>query len=253
MYGCENWTLRKAECCKIDAFELRCWRKLMRVPWTARRSNQPILREINPEYSLEGLMLSFNALATLAEELTDWKRSWCWEKWRQENGMMKDGWMLSPIQWHDFAQTMGECEGQGSLVCCSPWRHKEWDTTEPATNHRAGRDWATAQQPEGSTETVSGGHQWWTHSFIAKLSEAMTRMIFQLNKILDQLLKFEVRLLTGKMRCLSMPTVTRQATVHGAAKSRTRLSEEHTHCCSIKNASSSCFTFGVWFFGFPIT
>ena len=88
---------------------------------------------------------------------------------------------------------------------------------------------------------------------IAKLSEAMTRMIFQLNKILDQLLKFEVRLLTSKMWCLSMPTVTQQATVHGVAKSRTRLSEEHTHCCSIKNISSLCFTFGVWFFGFSIT
>ena len=57
MYGCERWTVKKAECRKIDAFELRCWRRLLRVPWTARRSNQSILKEINPEYSLEGLML----------------------------------------------------------------------------------------------------------------------------------------------------------------------------------------------------
>ena len=56
MYGCESWTVKKAECQRIDAFELRCWRKLLRVPWTARRSNQSILNEINPEYSLEGLM-----------------------------------------------------------------------------------------------------------------------------------------------------------------------------------------------------
>ena len=57
MYGCESWTRRKAECQRIDAFELWCWRRLLRVPWTARRSNQSILKEINPEYSLEGLML----------------------------------------------------------------------------------------------------------------------------------------------------------------------------------------------------
>ena len=57
MYGCENWTIKKAECRRIDAFELWCWRRLLRVPWTARRSNQSILKEISPEYSLEGLML----------------------------------------------------------------------------------------------------------------------------------------------------------------------------------------------------
>ena len=57
MYGCESWTIKKAECRRIDAFELWCWRRLLRVPWTARRSNQSILREISPEYSLEGLML----------------------------------------------------------------------------------------------------------------------------------------------------------------------------------------------------
>ena len=57
MYGCESWTIKKAECHKIDAFELWCWRRLLRVPWTARRSNQSILKEISPEYSLEGLIL----------------------------------------------------------------------------------------------------------------------------------------------------------------------------------------------------
>ena len=57
MYGCESWTITKAECRRIDAFELWCWRRLLRVPWTARRSNQSILKKINPEYSLEGLML----------------------------------------------------------------------------------------------------------------------------------------------------------------------------------------------------
>ena len=57
MYGCESWTIKKAECQRIDIFELWCWRRLLRVPWTARRSNQSILKEINPEYSSEGLML----------------------------------------------------------------------------------------------------------------------------------------------------------------------------------------------------
>ena len=57
MYGCESWTLKKAECWRIDAFKLWCWRRLLRVPWTARRSNQSILKEIHPKYSLEGLML----------------------------------------------------------------------------------------------------------------------------------------------------------------------------------------------------
>ena len=57
MYGCESWTIKKAECQRIDAFELWCWRRLLRGPWTARRSNQSILKEISPEYSLKGLML----------------------------------------------------------------------------------------------------------------------------------------------------------------------------------------------------
>ena len=65
MYGCESWTIKKVECQRIDAFELWCWRRLLRIPWTARRSNQSILKEINPEYSLEGLMLKLK-LHTLA-------------------------------------------------------------------------------------------------------------------------------------------------------------------------------------------
>ena len=76
MYGCESWTIKKAECHKIDAFELWCWRRLLRVPWTARRSNQSILKEISPEYSLEGLMLKlkFQYFGHLMQRLTHWKR-----------------------------------------------------------------------------------------------------------------------------------------------------------------------------------
>ena len=77
MYRCESWTVKKAECRKIDAFELWCWRRLIRVPWTARRSNQSILKEISPGCSLEGLMLKLKlqySLATSCKELTHWKR-----------------------------------------------------------------------------------------------------------------------------------------------------------------------------------
>ena len=76
MYGCESWTIKKAEHQRIDAFELWCWRRLLRVPWTARKSNQSILKEISPEYSLGGLMLKLKLqyFGHLCEELTRWKR-----------------------------------------------------------------------------------------------------------------------------------------------------------------------------------
>ena len=76
MYGCQSWTVKKVDCQRIDAFELWRWRRLLRVPWTARRSNQSILKEFGPEYSLEGLMLKLNSntLATCWEELTHLKR-----------------------------------------------------------------------------------------------------------------------------------------------------------------------------------
>ena len=74
MYGCESWTIKKAESQRIDAFELWCWRRLLRAPWTARRSNGSILKEINPGISLEGMMLKLSTLAISCEELTLWKR-----------------------------------------------------------------------------------------------------------------------------------------------------------------------------------
>ena len=78
---CESWTIKKAERWRIDVFELWGWRGLLRVPWTTKRSNQSMLNEINPEYSLEGLMCwSSSTLATWFKESAHWKRSWCWEK-----------------------------------------------------------------------------------------------------------------------------------------------------------------------------
>ena len=104
MYGCESWTVKKAECWRIDAFVLWGWRRLLRVPWTARKSNQSILKEISPEYALEGLMLSWssNTLATWCEELTHWKRPWCWERLKaggEGDDRAWDGWMASLTRW----------------------------------------------------------------------------------------------------------------------------------------------------------
>ena len=86
MYGCECWTVKKAEHWRTDAFELWCWKRLLRVPWTARRSSQSVVKEISPEYSLEGLMLKlklqyFDHLMQRADSL---EKTQCWENWRQE-------------------------------------------------------------------------------------------------------------------------------------------------------------------------
>ena len=75
VYGCEIWTIKKAECQRIDAFELWCWRRLLRVPWTARRSNQFILKQISPEYALERLMLKLQYFGHVCKELNHWKKS----------------------------------------------------------------------------------------------------------------------------------------------------------------------------------
>ena len=103
MYGCESWTVKKAEH-RIDVFELWCWRRLLRVPWTARRYNPSILKETSPGCSLEGLMLKLklNTLATSCEELTLWKRPWCWEglgAGSEGDDRGWDGWMASLTRW----------------------------------------------------------------------------------------------------------------------------------------------------------
>ena len=102
MYKCESWTIKKAEHWTIDDLKLWCWRRLLRVRWTARRSNQPTLKEINPEYSLEVLMLKLQYFGHWCEELTHWKRPWCWERLRaggEGDDRGWDGWMTSPTQW----------------------------------------------------------------------------------------------------------------------------------------------------------
>ena len=104
MYGCESWTLKKAEHQRTDASELWCWRRLLRVPWTSGMSNQSILKEISPEYSLEGLILKLKlqSLATWCEELIQLKRLWCWKRLKVgEEGNYKrwDGWIASLTWW----------------------------------------------------------------------------------------------------------------------------------------------------------
>ena len=104
MYICDSWNIKKAECRRTYAFKLWCWRRLFRVPWTARRSNHSILSKINPKYSLEEMMLKLKLQysGTWCQEPTHWKIPWCWERSKAggEGGNRGwDGWMTSPIQW----------------------------------------------------------------------------------------------------------------------------------------------------------
>ena len=127
MHRCESWTIKKTECRKTHAFKLWCWRRLLRVPWTAKRSSQSILKEINPEYSLEGLMLKLKLLyfghqmwransveKTLMLGKVEGMRRGCqrmrWHQWLNEQ---------------ESEQAPGGREGQGSPVCYSPWGPKE--------------------------------------------------------------------------------------------------------------------------------
>ena len=135
MYGYESWTIKKAECWRIDAFELWCWRRLFWVPWTARRSNQSILKEISPEYSLKGLMLKQKLQYfghPMGRSLIG-KDHNAWKHWRhEEKGTTKNEmvWWHHQLNGHKFVQAPGDGNGQGSLRCCSPQAHKVSDTTE---------------------------------------------------------------------------------------------------------------------------
>ena len=135
IYGCENWTIKKAECQRIDAFELWCWRRLLRVPWIARRSNQFTLKQISPGCSLEGLNWSWNS-STLPPDAKSWligKNPDAGKDWGQEEkGMTEDkmvGWHHR-LNGHGFGWTPRVGKGQGHLACCISWGHKESDMTE---------------------------------------------------------------------------------------------------------------------------
>ena len=135
MYGCESWTIKKAEPRRIDAFELWCWRRLLRVPGTARRSNQSILKEISPGCSLEGLILRLKLqyFGHLMRRVDSLERPWCWEglgAGGEGDDRGWDGWMASPTWWTWVWLTPGVGDGQGGLACCGSWGHKESDMTE---------------------------------------------------------------------------------------------------------------------------
>ena len=135
MYGCESWTVKKAECQRIDAFELWCWRRLLRIPWTARRSNQSILKEISPGCSLKGLMLKlklqyFSHLMRRADSLEKTLMLGRIEgRRRRERQDKKAGWHHQ-LGGHGFGWTSGVGDGQGGLACCNSWGRKELDSTE---------------------------------------------------------------------------------------------------------------------------
>ena len=135
MCGCESWTIKKAKCWRIDAFELWCWRRLLRVPWTARRSNQSILKEISPEYSLEGLMLKPKLQYIghlMATWLTGKDPDAGKDRRQEETGTIEDemvGWHHQ-LDGHELEQALGFGDGQGRLACCSPWGCRESDMTE---------------------------------------------------------------------------------------------------------------------------
>ena len=136
MYGCDSWTIKKAECWRTDAFELRCWRRLLRVPWAARRSNQSILKETSPGCYWKDWCWSWNSntLATWWDELTHLKRPWCWERLKaggEGDDWGWDGWMASPTRWTWVWVNSGS------------W----WWTGRPGVlrkeSQRVGHDWAT--------------------------------------------------------------------------------------------------------------
>ena len=136
LYGCESWTAKKAECPRINAFELWCWRRLLRVPWTTRRSNQSILNEISPEYSLGGLMLKqklqyFGPLMGRADSLGPC----CWERLRaggEGDDRGWDGWMASLSQWTWFWVSSG-----------SWWWTGKPDVLQFMGSQRVGHNWAS--------------------------------------------------------------------------------------------------------------
>ena len=136
MSGWETWTIKKAERWRIDAFELWCWRRLLRVSLTARRSNQSILKEISPEYSLEGLMLKpkLQYFGHLMQRTDSLEKTLMLGKIDGGKGKgTTDDEMAGWHHWldeHEFEQALGVGDGQGSLACCSPWGHKESDMTE---------------------------------------------------------------------------------------------------------------------------
>ena len=133
MYGCETWTIKKAECQRTDAFELWCWRRLSRVPWTARRSNQSILKEISWIFiGKTDAEAETPILWPYDENWFIWKDPDAGKDWMQEKKGTTEDEMVGWHHWlngHEFEWTPGDGDGQGSLACCSPWGCKGLNMT----------------------------------------------------------------------------------------------------------------------------
>ena len=130
--GGQSWTIKKAECWRIDAFELWCWRRLLRVPWTAKRSYESVLKEISPEYSLDveaetPILWPPNAKSWLIGKDPNAGKDWGQEKGTTEDEMV--GW-YHRLDRHEFEWTLGVGDGQGGLACCDSWGRKELDMIE---------------------------------------------------------------------------------------------------------------------------
>ena len=135
MYRCESWTIKKPEHQRIDVYKLWCWRRILRVPWTARRSNQSILKEISTEYSLKGLMVKLK-IQLSPPDVKNWiigKDPDAGRNWRQEEKGKTEDEMAGWHHWldaHESGWTLGVGDGQGGLECCSLWGPKESHMTE---------------------------------------------------------------------------------------------------------------------------
>ena len=143
MYGCKSWTIKKAEHWRIDAFELWCWRRLLKVPWTARRSNQSILKEISPGCSLEGLMLKLKLqyFGHLMRRADSFEKTLMLGRLRAEgegDSRGWDGWMASPTRWTRVWVDSGSCDGQET------WRAAVHGVSKSQTGMS---DWAELIQP----------------------------------------------------------------------------------------------------------
>ena len=136
MYGCESWTIKKVQCQRIDGFELWCWRRLLRVSWTARRSNQSLLKGINSEYSLKGLILKLKLqyFGHLMQSTDSLEKTLMLGKieGRKRRGRHRMRWLdgITDSIGMSLSKPPGVGDGQGSLACCSPWSRQESDMTE---------------------------------------------------------------------------------------------------------------------------
>ena len=140
MYGCESWIVKKVEHRRIAAFELWCWRRLLRVPWTARRSNQFMLKEISPGCSLEGLMLRLKLqyFGHIMQNFDSLETTWSWKglgAGGEGDGRWWDAWISSPTRCTWVCVNSGSGDGQGSLLCCN-----SWDLRATQLNWEGGRD-----------------------------------------------------------------------------------------------------------------